>query len=164
METEKAGRVALSFDQIIGHKRRGFEGSEMAQGNIAGVRRDRLSVLRAREAVRYAQGRPKSAGALRVGAAAYLDGVPMHWMKDWPMPFPMLVAQAKGARLTDIDGFEVDDFCLGDTGSMFGHSPKPVVRAIVSQAGAGLTYMLPTVEAMEVGALLCAQFGDFRWQ
>ena len=136
----------------------------MAQGNIAGVRRDRLSVLRAREAVRYAQGRPKSAGALRAGAAAYLDGVPMHWMKDWPMPFPMLVAQAKGARLTDIDGFEVDDFCLGDTGSMFGHSPKPVVRAIVSQAGAGLTYMLPTVEAMEVGALLCAQFGDFRWQ
>jgi glutamate-1-semialdehyde 2,1-aminomutase len=64
----------------------------------------------------------------------------------------------------DIDGFEVDDFCLGDTGSMFGHSPKPVAKAIARQAGRGLTYMLPTVEALEVGALLCARFGDFRWQ
>ena len=46
------------------------------------------------------------------------------------MPFPMLVAKAEGARLTDIDGHEVDDFCLGDTGSMFGHAPAAVTRAI----------------------------------
>ena len=136
----------------------------MVRNIIAGVRRDHLDAFRAREAARYAQGRPKSATAMAVGAAAFLDGVPMHWMKDWPMPFPMLVAQAKGARLTDIDGFEVDDFCLGDTGSMFGHSPKPVAKAIARQAGAGLTYMLPTIEALEVGALLCAQFGAFQWQ
>ena len=134
----------------------------MARDIIAGVRRDRLNALRAREVARYTAGRPKSAAA--AGAAGYLDGVPMHWMKDWPMPFPMLVAQAKGARLTDIDGYGVDDFCLGDTGSMFGHSPKPVARAIGLQAGRGLTYMLPTVEALEVGALLCAQFGAYQWQ
>ena len=136
----------------------------MARGKVAGIKLDRLTAFRAREAARFAQGRPKSAAAMAVGSAAFLDGVPMHWMKDWPMPFPMLVAEARAARLTDIDGFEVDDFCLGDTGSMFGHSPKPVARAIKRQASAGLTYMLPTVEALEVGALLCAQFGDFRWQ
>ena len=135
----------------------------MARDMIAGVRRDRLEALRTREAARYAFSRPLSAAAAKAGSG-YLDGVPMHWMKDWPMPFPMLVAQAKGARLTDIDGYGVDDFCLGDTGSMFGHSPKPVARAIVGQAGRGLTYMLPTAEALEVGALLCAQFGDFKWQ
>ena len=135
----------------------------MATNTIAGVKRDRLDELSAREAARFAQGRPKSAAAAE-GAGAYLDGVPMHWMKDWPMPFAMLVAEAKGARLTDIDGYGVDDFCLGDTGSMFGHSPKPVARAIVGQAGRGLTYMLPTVEALEVGALLTSQFGDFKWQ
>ena len=50
------------------------------------------------------------------------------------MPFPMLVEEAKGARLTDIDGVKFDDFCLGDTGSMFGHSPKPVAKAISRQA------------------------------
>ena len=136
----------------------------MARDIIAGVRRDRLDAFRAREAARYAQGRPRSGAAMAVGSAAFLDGVPMHWMKDWPMPFPMLVAKAKAARLTDIDGFEVDDFCLGDTGSMFGHSPRPVEKAIRRQAAVGLTYMLPTVEALEVGALLCARFGAYQWQ
>ena len=44
------------------------------------------------------------------------------------------------------------DFCLGDTGSMFGHSPPAVVRAIAAQTGHGLTYMLPTEHAFAVGA------------
>jgi glutamate-1-semialdehyde 2,1-aminomutase len=74
------------------------------------------------------------------------------------------VARAKGARLTDIDGYEIDDFCLGDTGSMFGHSPAPVAKAIRAQAPRGLTYMLPTEDALEAGRLLQEVFGPFRWQ
>ena len=131
---------------------------------IAGVRRDRLARLAGREARRFAQSRPKTRAALAAGTANWLDGVPMHWMKDWPMPHPMLVAEATGARLTDIDGFGVDDFCLGDTGSMFGHAPAPAVKAIRRQARRGLTYMLPTEDALEAGRLLTERFGDFRWQ
>lgn len=131
---------------------------------IAGVPRDRLDRIAAREAQAYAQARPRTRAALDSGAASYLGGVPMHWMTDWPMPFPMLVAEARGARLTDLDGHVIDDFCLGDTGSMFGHSPAPVARAIRAQAGRGLTYMLPTAAALEAGRLLTDRFGDFRWQ
>ena len=131
---------------------------------IAGVRRNRLEAMATREARRYARSRPRTRAALAQGAAAWLDGVPMHWMKDWPMPHPMLVARAKGARLTDIDGFGIDDFCLGDTGSMFGHSPAPVARAIRRQARRGLTFMLPTEDALEAGRLLTRRFGAFRWQ
>ena len=131
---------------------------------IAGVRRDRLEALAKREAMRFARSRPKTRAALAAGAAAWLDGVPLHWMKDWPMPHPMLVAKASGARLTDIDGYGIDDFCLGDTGSMFGHSPAPVAKAIRHQAKRGLTYMLPTEDALEAGQLLTERFGDFRWQ
>lgn len=131
---------------------------------IAGVRRNRLEAMASREARRYARSRPRTRAALAEGAAAWLDGVPMHWMKDWPMPHPMLVARAKGARLTDIDGFGIDDFCLGDTGSMFGHSPAPVARAIRRQARRGLTFMLPTEDALEAGRLLTRRFGAFRWQ
>ena len=80
------------------------------------------------------------------------------------MPFPMLVAHAQGATLTDIDGHEINDFCLGDTGSMFGHSPKPVAKAIRDQARNGLTYMLPTLAGLEAGTLLSERFGDFQWQ
>ncbi len=131
---------------------------------IAGIRRDRLDDFAAREAARFARSRPRTRAALAAGAEAYLDGVPLHWMKDWPMPHPMLVAEAKGARLTDLDGYGIDDFCLGDTGSMFGHSPEPVAKAIRRQARRGLTYMLPTEDALEAGRLLTERFGDFRWQ
>ena len=131
---------------------------------IAGIRPDRLKALAAREAKRFAAGRTKTKAALDKGAAPFLDAVPMHWMKDWPMPFPLLVEKAEGARLTDLDGYQIDDFCLGDTGSMFGHSPKPVAKAIRKQAKNGLTYMLPTEAALEAGALLTKRFGDFLWQ
>ncbi|WP_413720932.1 aspartate aminotransferase family protein [Silicimonas sp. MF1-12-2] len=131
---------------------------------IAGVPASRLEAIARREADRYTAARPATRKALGKGAASFLDSVPMHWMKDWPMPFPMLVARAKGARLTDIDGNKLDDFCLGDTGSMFGHSPAPVAKAIRKQARNGLTYMLPTETALTAGRLLTERFGDFAWQ
>jgi glutamate-1-semialdehyde 2,1-aminomutase len=131
---------------------------------IAGLSLDRLTAFAAREARRYAQSRPKSAQAMADGAGVFLNDVPMHWMRDWPMPHLPLVAKAKGARITDIDGYGIDDFCLGDTGSMFGHSPKPVADAIRKQARRGLTYMLPTRAALQAGQLLTDRFGNFRWQ
>lgn len=136
----------------------------MSTDLVAGVRRDRLDALARAEAARYAAARPKARAALDAGAGAFLDGVPLHWMKDWPMPYLPLVARARGARIEDIDGHVIDDFCLGDTGSMFGHSPAPVARAIRRQAGRGLTYMLPTEEALLAGRLLSERFGPMRWQ
>ena len=136
----------------------------MAAEIIAGINRNRLEHLAEREARRFAQARPKARAALEAGASTYLDGVPLHWMKDWPMPHLPLVAKARGARIEDIDGYEIDDFCLGDTGSMFGHSPKPVAKAIRRQASRGLTYMLPTEDALEAGRLLTERFGAFQWQ
>jgi glutamate-1-semialdehyde 2,1-aminomutase len=131
---------------------------------IAGVAPERIETVKAKADAAYRAARPITEAHLASGAAHYLDGVPMHWMTDWPQPFPMLVAEAKGATLRDVDGNQLDDFCLGDTGSMFGHSPAPVARAIKAQAGRGLTYMLPTQDALDVGALLSATFGDMRWQ
>jgi glutamate-1-semialdehyde 2,1-aminomutase len=131
---------------------------------IAGIPRPRLEAIAKREAARYTASRPRAAEALKQGAGHWLGGVPMHWMADWPMPHLPLVSKAQGAKLTDIDGHRIDDFCLGDTGSMFGHSPPPVAQAIKAQAARGLTYMLPTEAAMEAGRLLTERFGTFRWQ
>lgn len=132
--------------------------------DTAGIDPARLEAFRAREAARFATARPKTRAALDQGAAPWLNGVPMHWMRDWPSPFPLVVKKARGARLTDLDGHRLDDFCLGDTGSMFGHSPEPVARAIRRQAKRGLTYMLPSEAALKAGALLSERFGDFVWQ
>jgi glutamate-1-semialdehyde 2,1-aminomutase len=134
---------------------------ESPRGGIGG---ERIETLRAQEAEIYRRARPKTEAALSRGMQGFLGGVPMHWMQDWPMPFPILVEQAQGATITDIDGNRLDDFCLGDTGSMFGHSPAPVVRAIRRQASRGLTYMLPSEDALEIGRLLTEKFGLPRWQ
>ncbi len=129
---------------------------------IGGVSQSRIEALYASESSIYSKQRPKSAKAKNM--TGYLDGVPLHWMTDWPMPFPFLVKKAKGAAIEDIDGNRLDDFCLGDTGSMFGHSPMPVAKAIKHQASRGLTYMLPDENAAKVGTLLKEMFGLPFWQ
>ncbi len=134
-----------------------------ASDRIGGVPVARIEALRVRESATFAKARPRSADAA-AEPSGFLDGVPLHWMLDWPMPFRMVVAQARGATITDIDGNRLDDFCLGDTGSMFGHSPAPVARAIRRQAGKGLTTMLPNEDAAIVGRLLVERFGLARWQ
>ncbi len=130
---------------------------------IGGVPATRIEALRVREAAVFADARPRSAAAA-AEPSGFLDGVPLHWMLDWPMPFRMVVAKARGATITDVDGHRLDDFCLGDTGSMFGHSPPPVARAVRLQAGRGLTYMLPNEDAAVVGRLLVERFGLPLWQ
>lgn len=129
-----------------------------------GVGAARLAAFAAAERERYARARPRSAALVAAGARGYYAGVPMHWMLDWPLPFPLVIADAEGATLTDVDGIALADFCLGDTGSMFGHSPPAVVRALVAQAGHGFSYMLPTEHALAVGELLRQRFGLPHWQ
>ncbi len=131
---------------------------------VAGVQAPLLDTFRAKEAARFVAENLRSRAALDAGAAPWLDGVPMHWMRDWPSPFPLVVKKAQGAWLTDLDGHRLDDFCLGDTGSMFGHAPPAVTSAIRRQAARGLTYMLPSRAAMRAGALMSERFGDFVWQ
>lgn len=106
---------------------------------------------------------PKSQ-VLAAQAATWRGGVPMHWMRDWATPFPIYVQSASGASLTDVDGHAYDDFCLGDTPSMFGHARPELAAAIAKQAGEGVGFMLPTPLANEVGDLLRARFGMAQWQ
>jgi glutamate-1-semialdehyde 2,1-aminomutase len=133
-------------------------------GRISGVERARIAACYERECMDYATARPKSRALIEKGVGGYHAGVPLHWMLDWPMPFPMVVASAQGATLTDVDGIDLADFCLGDTGAMFGHSPAPVAHAIAQQATRGLSYMLPTEDALAVAPLLEQRFGLPHWQ
>lgn len=93
-----------------------------------------------------------------------LAGVPMIWMAKWPGGFPVYVKSASGARFIDLDDNEYTDFCLGDTGSMSGHSPRPTVLAISEQAQKGITLMLPTEQAAKNARELERRFGLPKWQ
>ena len=117
-----------------------------------------------REAVAFKAANPKSLDLSKKASANWFQGVPFHWMLDWPSPAPLVAAGAKGAMLMTVDGRTLDDFCLGDTASMFGHSPAPLAEALAKQSGEGLSYMLPTEKGVELGAMLAAMFGLPRWQ
>jgi len=116
------------------------------------------------EAERFAEAKPVSAVRAKRAAAHWHRGVPFHWMLDWGTPFPLFVKEARGAHLWDVDGQTFDDFCLGDTGSMFGHSPPPIAKAVAHQASRGLTAMLPGEDAVAVGDALASTFGLPWWQ
>ena len=88
----------------------------------------------------------------------------MHWMRDWATPFPIFVKFAKQATLGDVDALTYDDFCLGDTPSMFGHARPELARAVTEQMGEGVGFMLPTPLAIEVGDQLRRRFGMDQWQ
>lgn len=124
----------------------------------------RAAGLLAAEQHAYCQRRPRSCDARQRSADGFLDSVPLHWMLDWPMPAPLIVARARGSRLQDIDGNDILDLCLGDTGAMFGHAPAPIVRALADCAERGLTTMLPSSDAAAVGALLAQRFPLPHWQ
>ncbi|MFG3009946.1 transaminase [Streptomyces cinerochromogenes] len=126
--------------------------------------RTRLHALLARESAEAERLSPRSREAY--ARADHLFGrVPMTWMNKTAGAFPRYLAEARGARVTDIDGHTYIDFCLGDTGAMAGHSPAPVTEAVhrrYAELG-GATAMLPTEDAEWVGAELTRRFGLARW-
>ncbi len=118
----------------------------------------------AAESACFRAAHPRAAAYHQQAASHFLFGVPMHWMADAPAPVPLVVDRAEGARLFDADGHAVIDFCLGDTGAMFGHSPAPVARVLAEQGGHGATTMLPSQAALDVAGLLQQRFGLPMWQ
>lgn len=128
------------------------------------IDRKHLAELTTVEQKRFLEKHPKSGEMFRAAKNVMPGGVPMSWMAKWPGAYPVFVESALGARFTDVDNNVYIDFCLGDTGSMTGHSPEPTVKAIREQVGKGLTAMLPTQDAVAVSTELATRFGLPLWQ
>ena len=128
------------------------------------VDRKRLSSLMRAEIARFEQERPRSRELFDKARHRMPDGVPMLWMAKWPGPWPVYVDHAQGAHFTCADGIDHVDLCLGDTGAMVGHSPKPTVDALSAQLAKGITTMLPTEDAEIAAGMLAERFGVPMWQ
>jgi glutamate-1-semialdehyde 2,1-aminomutase len=126
--------------------------------------RSRIVDLRALEEDRFAALHPRSAALAEQARGPLLAGVPMPWMTRWPGRFPLFFESASGARLTDVDGVEYVDLCLGDTGAMTGHGLPQVADAIARRARTGITTMLPSADSVWVGEELTRRFGLPSWQ
>ena len=128
------------------------------------IDRDHLKKLNAKEEERFLALHPKSGELFKKAKEVMPGGVPMSWMAKWPGAYPVFVDSARGARFTDVDGNEYIDLCLGDTGSMTGHSPAATVDAINAQLKRGMTAMLPTEDAVIVSRELARRFHLPLWQ
>jgi len=128
------------------------------------VNRVRLSACLAEEREHFIAAHPRSRELFERAKGSLLAGVPMNWMVRWAGDFPVFVKGGQGARFTDVDGHSYLDLCLGDTGAMTGHAPGPTVAAMVEQLNRGLTFMLPTEDAIWVGEELARRFGLPYWQ
>lgn len=123
-----------------------------------------ISAMLEREKSLFVQRNGMSAELSEKSARNWLRGVPMHWMVDWGTPYPLFISEAQGATLTSADNHTYVDFCLGDTGAMFGHSPSAIAETLAREGAQGLTTMLPSIDAADVGALLADRFALPVWQ
>src|SRR5680860_464020 len=128
------------------------------------IDRQLLADLHRKEERRFVDLHPRSAELAAQARGSLHAGVPMPWMTRWPGSFPVFAASASGARLVDVDGVEYVDLCLGDTGAMTGHALPKVAEAVARQASLGITTMLPSADAIWVGAELTRRFGPPAWQ
>ncbi|HKH15101.1 MAG TPA: aspartate aminotransferase family protein, partial [Solirubrobacterales bacterium] len=74
------------------------------------VDRPRLGELLRAEEERFVAQHPRSRELFEQGRQSLLAGVPMPWMTEWAGAFPVFVAEASGARFTDVDGHSYVDF------------------------------------------------------
>jgi glutamate-1-semialdehyde 2,1-aminomutase len=129
-----------------------------------GINMQTARALFKQEQESFAAKMPRAQALAQQALQHLLFGVPLHWMTDWSTPFSLYVASAQGAHFSDVDGHDYIDFCLGDTGAMFGHAPPAVAEAIQAQAHHGYTSMLPTEDAVWVAQELSRRFGLPYWQ
>ena len=77
---------------------------------VGGIPLQRIREVFEAECASYVTLHPRSLQLAGHGIAGFFDGVPMHWMRDWSMPFPFVVSSAQGATLHDMDGNELRRF------------------------------------------------------
>jgi glutamate-1-semialdehyde 2,1-aminomutase len=126
--------------------------------------KEKILKLISREEKTYVSMRPRSRELFERAKKSLVGGVPMSWMRIWSGGFPIFVKDSEGCRLTDVDNNQYVDFCLGDTGGLFGHANKIICDAVDAQMRKGMTHMLPTEDAIYVGEELTRRFGLPFWQ
>ena len=130
----------------------------------SGIDRALIKELKDVEDARFHEARPRSAELWTRGWDVMPNGVPMAWHRGSYHHMPIWVASGKGARFTDVDGFEYSDFNIADLSMFCGYAPEPVVRAVADRMAAGNQFLLPTEDAIVVSEELGRRYRLPKWQ
>jgi glutamate-1-semialdehyde 2,1-aminomutase len=69
-------------------------------------------------------------------------------------PYPLVIDNAAGCRLRDVDGNEVIDFMNNFTSLIHGHAHPAIVEAVQHQAAKGSAYAAPNIDQIELAELI----------
>ena len=118
----------------------------------------RVEALLAREWDRFAASTPAS-GEHNIRASHTLPLGVTSSFQHWD-PYPVSVASARGAWLTDVDGRRMLDLSMGFGAMLVGHL-NPVVVEHVQRAltETGTLFVTPSPQATEMSERFCARFG-----
>jgi glutamate-1-semialdehyde 2,1-aminomutase len=75
---------------------------------------------------------------------------------------PLMIAQAQGAHVTDVDGNRYLDFIGAWGPHILGHADPDVVAAVHEAAGRGLGYGMSSPQEAELAQLLCETFPSMQ--
>ena len=70
------------------------------------------------------------------------------------MPYPLYIKEAKGSRITDVDGNEYIDMTMGFGPHILGHAPDVVVEAVTEAVSRGLQFGLHNPYQEPLAALM----------
>ena len=87
-------------------------------------------------------------------ACEYLPGGDSRNSIYW-RPYPIFIESAKGAVVTDLDGYERLDFINTMTTMILGHGFQPVIDGVTRQLDAGVGYNAPNIYQVELARRLC---------
>jgi glutamate-1-semialdehyde 2,1-aminomutase len=69
-------------------------------------------------------------------------------------PYPLVMEEASGCRVTDVDGNQILDFMNNFTSLIHGHAHPDVVAAVQAQAPKGSAYAAPNLAQIELAELI----------
>lgn len=127
------------------------------------VNRAKLSAQLELERKSYTEKHGKSLQRKAERSEVLLYNAPMNWMQQWPMEFPITVECGEKHKITDADGNEYIDFCLGYSAAFPGHGSGEVAKALGNTMTGGMVYTMPSGLDAETGALLRERFGQDYW-
>lgn len=119
---------------------------------------DRVAALLAAEWERFAASTPAS-GEHNVRASQSLPLGVTSSFQHWD-PYPISIASARGAWLTDVDGRQLLDLSMGFGAMLVGHlNPTVVARVVEALESTGTLFVTPSPTATEVAERFQQRFG-----
>lgn len=129
-----------------------------------GVSSERVASTLESERREWCARRPKATAHHERATKTQLHGTPTYRVNNFPSPIPILVTQATGGELWDIDGHRYADFSLSGSAALFGHSHPKVTEALRARLATNLVTDWPSEDHVEVTEMMREKFGLPIWQ